>query len=324
MATADQIARNNFEERRVMYGINPVTTTPLTLRDGTKTLVSSPFVSEFYYEYANTPEFQNLNQRFVLELAQTAAKQGSHVTSGQVGIIAQKYGIDPFSMWKRQTGGGSGVNKADQVRSLSALISDMAAQYGIPFTADQVATVASIAQSQNWGREQIVDELTKNVDWYKLNAGTIKTSYEEYKTLGKQFLVNLSDASAKDWAMKVARGEMVSETVMQNIKEAAKAANPWLADYIDKGLNPIDVLAPNRDFIARNLEIAEDALDLMDQKTINMMTVQDPNGQRRLANQSEMLKQVRTDERWSKTNNAKDLTAGMGTLLARIFGRSTF
>jgi hypothetical protein len=62
----------------------------------------------------------------------------------------------------------------------------------------------------------------------------------------------------------------------------------------------------------------------MDSKTLNLMTIQDPNGQRRLADQSEMILNVRSDDRWRNTNNAKEVAASMSTALARLFGRSAF
>lgn len=312
------------EERRVLYGNkNAPPQQNLTLADGSVVKVT-PLVAQTYMAYAMDPAFKKLDQRFVLEVARKAAAQGSPLTAGQLGVLAQSYGIDPYTLFNQKTGVGGGVNKADTIRTISALVSDMAAQLGIPFTAEQIGALAATAEKQNWSRDQIVDELTKNVDWYKLNSGTIKTSYESYKTYGKQFLVNVSDASAQSWALQIARGEATEETILQSIREAAKAANPWLASYIDQGLNPIDVLSPNRDFIAQNLEISPLELDLMDPKTLNLMTTVDPNGVRKLADQSQMIKQVRTDERWKSTNNAKDLTAGMATLLAKVFGRSVF
>jgi len=275
-----------------------------------------------YKQLSANPKLRGVNQFAVWEQAKLFAENAW--SPFKASSILQRFGADPNLVNAQGGGAGSGVNRANEVRSLSALINDMAAQFGIPFTPEQIGTLASTAQRQNYSREQLVDEITKNVDWYKLNAGTIKTSYENYKVAGKQYLVNLSDESAKDWSMRVAKGEMTEETVMQTIRESSKAANPWLSDFIDRGLNPLDVLAPNRDFIAQNLEINPNDLDLMDQKTLGLMTVTGPDGVRKLADQSQMLKTVRNDERWKGTNNAKELTTGMASLLSRIFGRSVF
>lgn len=327
--TPDQIARQNAQERRVMYstqqGGQPKY--PLKLITGETVQVANKYVAQWYYEIVqSSSRLKTVDQRFVLAMAQEAYKQGTDLSLGQISVIAQKYGLDPYKLFPSAGGGGggTGINRADTVRTLSALISDMARQLGIEFTAEQIAGLATTAEKQNFSRDQILDELTKNVNWYRLNSGSIKTNYEDYKTYGKQFLVNLSDSSTQDWAMRVAKGEMDDATVRQSIREAAKAANPWLASYIDQGLNPSDVLSPNRDFIAQNLEISPLELNLMDQKTLNLMTVVGPDGTRRLADQSQMVKTVRSDDRWKRTNNAKDLTAGMASILSKVFGRSVY
>lgn len=291
-------------------------------------------VGYFYNQLAATPQMKNLNNpKLTMELAQVyndAAMNGSWPSPYQLAIIAMRNGVPESAITSNLLkgpgggGGGGGPSRAQQIKSLSSAINDLAGQYGIPFSTEQISTLAAIAQKENWSSAQIVDELTKNVDWFKLNSGTLKTSYEEFKTIGRQFLVNLSDASAQDWALRVAKGELSEETVMQNIKEAAKIANPWLASYIDQGLNPGDVLSGNRDFIAKNLEVDPLQLDLMDQKTLNLLTTVDANGQRKLADQTQMVANVRNDDRWKNTNNAKELASGMASMLAQIFGRSAF
>lgn len=270
------------------------------------------------------PGLSKVNQFAVWDMAKLYVEGA--LSPFKASTILQAYGADPnvMKLGGGGGGGGTGRNTADEVRSLTALISDMASQLGIPFTPEQIAGIASIAQKQGWGKEQIYDELLKDVDWFKLNAGTLKTSAANYKTIGQQYLVNLSDSSIQNWALRLAKGEMTEETILQSIKESAKVANPWLADYIDKGLSPMDVLAPNRDFVAQNLEINANELDLMDQKTLNMLTKTNPDGTRVLASQGDMLKNVRQDDRWKSTSNAKDLTAGMASLLAKVFGRSVF
>ena len=307
---------------------NPTKTIEITLADGTKSRISYG-VGYFYNLIAPSMQGYN-NPALTMEIAKLyddVSLKGGTPTEYQLAVIAMKYGIPPEQITRKlaqKGGGGGGVNKANQMASLSAAIGDMAKQYGIGFTPEQVTAISSLAQKNDWSTAQIVDELTKNVDWYQLNAGTLKTSLEDFKTIGKQYLVNLDDSTSRNWALAVARGEMTSETVQRSIRESAKIANPWLGQYIDQGLNPIDVLSANRDFIARNLEVDPVSLDLMDSKTLNLMTIQDPNGQRRLADQSEMILNVRSDDRWRNTNNAKEVAASMSTALARLFGRSAF
>ena len=254
--------------------------------------------------------------------------QGDDLTVGQTTDLAGRYGVptETILAYLRNSGGGAGggVNKANEIKALTALVSDEAAKLGLTMSADQIATIATIAQKEGWTSAQIVDDLTKTVNFGSLQAGSLLTDVANFKIVGQNYLVNISDATAQQWALKIARGESTVETILNSIKEQAKAANPWLAQFIDKGIDPIDALAGNRDFIAKNLEIDAASLDLMDSKILNMMTVTDPNGTRRLANQGEMIKNVRQDDRWKNTNNAKELGANTANLLGRIFGRSVY
>jgi len=340
MATS-KVQPKDIEERRAgsrlgetasTYGPNFGKIEPaviINLGNG-KTASATPYQA-YWYEFYKPRYLRNgiTSTDFILALAQAQSKMppNSAITIDQAAQIGVRFGIDPAkvaSLTGASGGGGGGVSKTNQIKSLTAIINDMAGQLGIGFSPEEIGAIATTAQAQSWGAEQIVDHLTANVNWYKLNSGTLKTDFEKFKTAGKQYLVNLSDESARDWAAKVTRGEMTEETALQNIREAAKIANPWLANYIDRGLNPVDVLSANRDFIAQNLEIDPISFDLMDSKTLNLMTVQGPDGQRKLADQSEMILNVRSDDRWKNTNNAKEVAASMSTALARLFGRSAF
>lgn len=305
----------------------PGKTATITGPNGRKVNVPQSVYAQFYLMEANFPGLKSINNfDFQLELARQAAQleaRGSVLTKAQAIIIGQKYGIQPGRIMTGGTG-GTGANRANEIASLTSLISDQAKQLGINMTPEAVASIAQLAQKDNWSGSQIIDELTKNIDWMRLNAGTIKTSAEDFKRTASRFLVNLSDQSVQDWSLRIAKGEMTEDTANQLIREQAKAANPWLGQYIDQGIDPIDVLAANRDFIARNLEMDPLGLDLMDQNILKMMTVDDGTGQRRLANQSEMTTNVRQDDRWKNTNNAKNLAAGVGQMLSRIFGRSAY
>lgn len=299
----------------------------ITGPNGRKVSVPENVYAQFYLMESNFPGLKSINNfDFQLELARQAAQlqaRGSVMTKEMALIIGEKFGIPANRILTGGTGGG-GANRANEIASLSALIADQAKQLGINMTPEAVASIAQLAQKESWSGAQIIDRLTQNIDWMRLNAGTIKTSAEDFKRTASRFLVNLSDQSLQDWSLRIARGEMTEDTVNQLIREQAKVANPWLGQYIDQGIDPIDVLSANRDFIARNLEMDPLGLDLMDQSIMKLMTTEDATGQRRLANQSEMTVNVRQDDRWKNTNNAKNLAAGVGQMLSRIFGRSSF
>lgn len=300
-------------------------TTPVTLNDGRK--IFKPYEWVLLYNSSRDISLHKQYPGYYEAAVNQMYQQKSDLTAGQVAELARKNGIPVEIMTARMRAGGGtggGANRANEIKALTALIYDEAAKLGLQVNADQIATIASIAQKEGWTSAQIIDDLTKTVNFGSLGEGSLKTNIAEFKTLGTNYLVNISDATAQNWALKIARGETTAETVINSIKEQAKAANPWLAQFIDKGIDPVDALAGNRDFIAKNLEIDSVSLDLFDPKVLGMMTVTDANGTKRLADQSEMLRNVRRDDRWKNTNNAKELGAATAGMLGRIFGRSVY
>jgi len=205
----------DIEERRVGARLGETATTygpqfgtiasSVVIDLGNGKTVSATPTQAYWYEFYKPRYLRNgiTSTDFILALAQTRSKMPSDsaLTLEQAAQIGVRFGIDPAkvaSLTGASRGGGGGVSKANQIKSLTAIINDMAGQLGIGFSPEEIGAIATTAQAQSWGAEQIVDHLTANVDWYKLNSGTLKTDYEKFKTAGKQYLVNLSDESARN------------------------------------------------------------------------------------------------------------------------------
>jgi hypothetical protein len=142
--------------------------------------------------------------------------------------------------------------------------------------------------------------------------------------MGKKYLMNLSDTTAQDYSKRIASGELDTTAIGSILAAQARSSMPWIAQYLDQGLTPEDVLTPSRDAIAQGLEINAGDIDITDAKYLKMMTVDDAKSGTRLATQSEVQKNVRTDSQWGQTKQAKQLGSSMATTIAQIFGRSSF
>lgn len=301
--------------------------TKITLKNGSVQSVDWSVATAYTFLRSHS-KIGTLGDDVLLALARADASSTTGLTEQQMAAIGARFGV-PTEWWlgiSRATsgGGGTGVNKENEIRSLVAIISDEAARMGIPMTADEITSIAGVAQKQQWTQAQIIDSITAKLNFDTLQSGTIKASIDKFLAASKDYLVPLSTESLNQYAARIARGETTEDAVMTSIREAAKAANPWLATYIDQGLSPSDVLSPNRDYIAQQLEINPLEIDFMKPSDMAMFRVVDANGQVRIANQTELIKTARNDTRWKSTNNAKQLGAEMGSLLARVFGRSVF
>lgn len=241
--------------------------------------------------------------------------------------LAWQVGIDASELAGGGAGGGGGLSaeeKANRIRSLSFTVANQAKLLGINLSTDAVTYIATVAQQQDYTQEQLTSTLANLGAWEELEPGTITTNADDIRNLAREHLVVLSEDSLRDYSRRIASGSMSPETVKNIIQMQAKQAMPWMTSIIDQGLTPTDVLSSGRDRIAQGLEITAGEVDLTDSKYMNMLTVTDEKSGTRLATNSEIDKNVRNDVRWRKTQAAKDTAIGVGQMVARIFGRSTF
>jgi hypothetical protein len=234
-----------------------------------------------------------------------------------------KYGIDP-NFFMGSGSGGSGASRAERIKSLAARIQNDSRTLGLNLTPEKIAYIATVAEKLNWSEDQVRDDILTNVDWNTLEGGDLKAQVDGIKTMGRNFLIPIDDNTAKDYAIRLSSGELSQEGIMNIFRTQALTVNPWAKTAIEQGLTPADILKPHQQYIAQSLEIDPGMIDIADDKYLKMMTVADQTGGTRVATLSEVRKNVRQDARWANTSEARDLGSSMASMVARIFGRSSF
>lgn len=219
-------------------------------------------------------------------------------------------------------GGRSAADKQNSIRSFSAAIINAAGQFGIEMTPDLVAYIAEVADAQNFSMDQLNDVILNEANWESLKPGALTVGVERIQQTASQYLVDLSKETMQEYSKKIASGESSLESVESLIKAQAKAMNSWMAPYIDQGLTPSDLLAGARDRIARSLGISAAEVNFMSDEYMKLATITDEKGQTRLANSSELTRNIRSDSRWANTEEASQVTASLAQSIAQIFGRS--
>ena len=221
-------------------------------------------------------------------------------------------------------GGGSAEQKRNRINSLAARIQNESAKLGVKLSTDEVAYMATVSEKLDYSEDQLTDMIVNQINWDKVEQGTLTATRDQIKSTGKKYLMNLSDVTAQDYSKRIASGELDINAISSILAAQARSSMPWIAQYLDQGLTPEDVLTPSRDAIAQGLEINAGDVDITDAKYLKMMTVQDEKLGTRLATQSEIQKNVRTDERWAQTKQAKQIGSSMAATIAQIFGKSSF
>lgn len=230
-----------------------------------------------------------------------------------------RLGLEPLKVSPRRGPGGGGPTKAQQYAAAEAAIRNQAYTLGYTTITDpQISSLARTAVDNNWSGEQLNDRLVNDAtsNWDKLTGGTILAAVDAIKAGASSQLIGISDVTARQWAKRMASGELDQDGLRDLLQSQASARYGWAAEVIQRGITMSDFLAPSRDRIAQELEVNPEKLDMTNPKIMEMMTVVDKNG-RRVANDTELARNARRDERWKSTGNARNMLSSAAIMIRR-------
>lgn len=210
-----------------------------------------------------------------------------------------------------------------QVDREAANIQNKARTLGLPMAAGEISRLAHQVVVNGWTSDQYVDALISQVNWNTLEGGDLTAYRDNVKAIGGQYLVGVSDSTAQNYAMRIASGELTQEGVASIMRKQAKARFGYLSEEIDQGVSVRDYFQPIRDTIARELEMAPEAIDMMDPRWLSMMEKTGEDGKLRAANTNEVMLSARQQSEWKGTRGAQEMVANMSSLIAQTFGRSS-
>lgn len=236
--------------------------------------------------------------------------------------IANK--MDPSLLSLPGRGGGSGVNRANTIRSFETAILNRSTALGMNLDPEVISYIAKVAESQDFSSEQLMNAIVDLVDFKTVEAGELTSSLDDMRALGRSYLIPTSDETLQDYAKKLATGAATTDGIESAFRAQAKALFPWMASTIDAGVAPEEILRPARDMIAKSLGIAATEVDFTNDRFMKLATFSDEKQGMRLATQQELMKNIRNDEAWANTSEAKTMATGLASTLSRIFGRSVF
>lgn len=236
--------------------------------------------------------------------------------------IANK--MDPSLLALPGRGGIGGPNRANTIRSFETAILNRSTALGMSLTPEVISYIAKVAEAQDYSSEQLMNAIVNLVDFKTVEAGELTSSLDEMRALGRSYLITTSDETLQDYAKKLATGAATTDGIESAFRAQAKALFPWMASTIDAGVSPEEMLRPARDMIAKSLGLAATEVDFTNDRFIKLATFQDEKQGTRLATQQELMKNIRNDEAWASTSEAKSMATGLASTLSRIFGRSVF
>jgi hypothetical protein len=216
-------------------------------------------------------------------------------------------------------GGGGGANIAQQYVTAEAAVRNRAGLLGLTFDDAAISSIARAVVDGNWSADQLDDYLVpaaRNTN----QAGFITATVNKVSQLAAQQLLNVSDATAREWAVKIASGEMDFEGVQSLLQAQASQRFGWAADRIAQGISVRDLLLPTRDRIAAELEMNPEDIDLMDDRWMGMVQTVGADGVTRAATDSEAIMRARKLPEFAQTQKAGDMMATYALTLRDYFG----
>lgn len=144
--------------------------------------------------------------------------------------------------------------------------------------------------------------------------------FTAFKDIAYNNGIQLSDSAAADYANKVVANKLDENTVVNTLRESAASAFPQLADKIKAGIDLKTLADPYIQSMANALEIPAAAIDLFDPKIRSALAYTLPDGKVGTKSIYDFEKELRQDERWQYTNQARKEVADATLSVLRDFG----
>jgi hypothetical protein len=212
----------------------------------------------------------------------------------------------------------------NQVIEMQSKLAMLSSQEGLPLNEAQLHQLATQfvrngTTDQALIKQQVVAQAQYNPSGY---VGTLGAMVSSVKQQAAQYLVPLSDQTAFNWAKQIDMGTQTADGFNSYVRQVAKGQFGDLADQIDLGLTPRQLIDPQIQQAAQLLEVDPDSINPMDQKFSPIISYADPaTNKNRPMTLAETAKYIKGLPDWAKTDQANQAAASLGSQILKTFGR---
>lgn len=186
-----------------------------------------------------------------------------------------------------------------------------AMQMGWSTTEIRAALEAQIGQSNEFAAGN--DELFTDI------RGEVADNYKRLEGISQEYMIGLSDLEYNKWIRRIMTGETSVEAFENYAQRITRATMPWVTQFLDEGLTPLQAVAPYKSQVADVLEMNADEIDFNDAKYQNVLV--DENGNIRSTSQLRKATRESFRDQWVKTSGAKQSAATLTGQIAKMFGK---
>lgn len=208
-----------------------------------------------------------------------------------------------------------------RVNQTRALIRDAAVQMGAQVTDEQVDRISRNVLRFGWNDAQIRDTLAGSI---KTGAegtygGDAAANVEQLRQLARRNGVKLGDQQLQKWAVRLGAGESI-EGFEQYVRQTASTAFPQYAEQLAAGMDVADIAEPYRQQMAQTLELNPEDIDLFDPMIRKTLQGVDQDGKTSTVPLWKFEQQLKRDERWQYTDNARETIDAKARRVLADFG----
>ena len=249
--------------------------------------------------------------------------------------------IQGTSWWRRRNEQERELEilKRTDPESYSSRVDDAAQQaltlaqdLGVPMNRSAAMTIGRELLTNNYNERELTARILGRITisdagWYRRSisgawGGAVAEAGTQIRDVADQYLVRLGQGARGKWVRDIALGKRTVGGFEEYARRLAKSQMPWVDQFLEQGLTPMQGLDPYRQEFARMLEISPTDVDFHDRKVQNTIQVTE-NGERRLATTAELSAQIRRNfnRQWQTTRNAQRAATELTGELAGMFGR---
>lgn len=153
-----------------------------------------------------------------------------------------------------------------------------------------------------------------------LAGGKAGAAQQELNTYAYQMGVQNADWWQQDAIRNIMRGQKTVQDYKNEIMNQSIAAFPGLEKQLRAGSTLADLAQPYTQSMSQILEIPSGNINMFDPTIRNALSYRDPSGASNSRPLWQFQNDLRSDERWKKTQNAQDAAMGTAHSVLQNFG----
>lgn len=216
-----------------------------------------------------------------------------------------------------------------KLQAQRAQLEHAAATLGVQLGPGRLNQMVTQSLIEGWDQQTTINALgaaffnPKNP--HQALSGNIATAYTQMKQTYEDYGVPVTDATLRNNALRLAEGVQTLDAYKSVVVASAKSMYPSLVASLDHGMTVKDIAAPYVQTMAGLLEVDPSTLTVSDptiKRALQGSVVNTPGGKPTATSTTlyDFEKQVRTDPRWAKTQNATDTVSTALRKIGQDFG----